>query len=133
MSRRPHADDMLTTSLQTVSSLQRPEQTPSNEQLGDPRPPAGGPKVLNSASCVPLATTPAPRWASPAVGPGPHAPLLDRQLDDSDAERPPGRPYGAKAAVQAPHQTLRHTHFAYVRYALNGLPLREAWLLSKNE
>lgn len=30
--------------------------------------------------------------------------------------------------MQAPHQTLRHTHFAYVRYALNGLPLREAWL-----
>lgn len=48
--------------------------------------------------------------------------------EDNDPERSPGRPYGAKAAVQAPHQTLRHTHFAYVRYVLNGLPLREAWL-----
>jgi site-specific recombinase XerD len=54
--------------------------------------------------------------------------FLDRQLEGSDPQRPPGRPYGAKAAVQAPHLTLRHAHFAYVRYALNGLPLRQAWL-----
>jgi site-specific recombinase XerD len=39
-----------------------------------------------------------------------------------------GRPYGAKAALLASHKALRHTHFSYVRFAIEGIALRDAWL-----
>ena len=44
------------------------------------------------------------------------------------ATRPTGRPNGAKAALLASHKTLRHTHFSYVRFAIEGISLRDAWL-----
>ncbi len=43
-------------------------------------------------------------------------------------KRSAGRPYGTKADVSATHQALRHTHFSYVRFAIEGFALRDAWL-----
>jgi site-specific recombinase XerD len=41
--------------------------------------------------------------------------------------RTAGRPYGSHGSVSARHRELRHAHFTFVRYLLEGLPVREAW------
>ena len=43
-------------------------------------------------------------------------------------KKPRGRPHGAAASVLAGHRALRHTHFSFVRFVLEGVGLREAWL-----
>ena len=40
---------------------------------------------------------------------------------------PAGRPYGSATAVAATHRTLRHAHFTFVRFVLEGMDLRDAW------
>lgn len=42
--------------------------------------------------------------------------------------RSAGRPYGAKTPVLAGRQVLHHAHFSYVRFAIHGFTLRDAWL-----
>jgi len=44
-----------------------------------------------------------------------------------DVPAPVGRPYGSAASVMAAHRTLRAVHFTYVRFVLEGMPLRDAW------
>lgn len=40
---------------------------------------------------------------------------------------PVGRPYGSTSSALAGHRTLRAVHFTYVRFVLEGMPLRDAW------
>ena len=47
--------------------------------------------------------------------------------DESALVASAGRPYGSSTVIAASHRTLRHGHFTYVRFVLEGMDLRQAW------
>ena len=52
----------------------------------------------------------------------------DAPREPAKKKKPRGRPHGSAASVLAEHRALRHTHFSFVRFVLEGVGLREAWL-----
>jgi len=51
----------------------------------------------------------------------------DAPREPAKKKKPRGRPHGSAAPVLAEHRALRHTHFSFVRFVLEGVGLREAW------
>ena len=51
----------------------------------------------------------------------------DAPSEPAKKKKPRGRPHGSAAAVLAGHRALRHTHFSFVRFVLEGVGLRDAW------
>lgn len=51
---------------------------------------------------------------------------LEPTVETPAQRRAPGRPYGSKARIT--RDALRFTHFSFMRAAIEGVPLRTAWL-----
>lgn len=71
-----------------------------------------------------------PALVPPPPSPRPSAFVVDERPGGTRPEAEPaapGRPHGTKASVFDARGALRHHHFAYVRFIIEGISLRQAW------